>query len=170
LTLFHINEKHAELVASIIRASYIEQVRLLGISQQEYPNFVGFETVDRVKRALERGERAVLLCKDEKAIGTVRYYIDKQNPSKGYLKRLAVLPEFRGNDYGKTLVQFAEEKLQEQGVKEIEISIVKQFTKLESYYHSLGYRFLRDQTFNSLPFEVRFLTKPLESKITDYER
>lgn len=170
LILYHINEKHAELLASIIRASFGEQAKLLNISQQEYPNFVAFETVDRVKRALERGERAVLMCRDEEAVGTIRYYIDKQNPSKGYLKRLAVLPEFRGNDYGETLVRFAEEKLREQGVMEVEISIIKQFTKLENYYHRLGFRFLRDQTFDTLPFEVRYLIKSLESNISGYER
>jgi len=97
----------AELVADIIRKSFSEQARILGLSQEQYPNYAAFETAERVRKALEAGECILLAYIGELAIGSVRYSIDKKYPQKGYINRLTVIPEFRGNDYGKYVIRVA---------------------------------------------------------------
>jgi len=162
LTIGEINKDKSDIVADIIRKSFSEQAQILGINQKDYPNYVAFETSGNIKNKIENGEVIVIAWLNDMPIGTVRYIIDKENPLKGYINRLAVLPEYRRKAYGKILMAYAEEKLFQSGVKIIEISVVKKFDKLEKYYENLGYEYMRDQSFPSLPFEVRFMVKSIK--------
>ena len=146
-----------EVVANIIRMSFVKQVEILNITEKDYPNYVAFETPQRVENALNIGEEIFLLYVDEKPIGTIRFNIGENGV--GYINRLAALPAYRKNHYGEKLMSFAESELKNQGVNLIEISIVKQFEKLEAFYISLGYKFKEDKTFPFLPFEVRYMEK-----------
>lgn len=149
-------------VSDIIRQAFKKQAEILDISEKEYPNYVAFEKSNSIFNALDKGENVYLLICDEIPAGTIRFNQNISCKSKGYINRLAVLPEYRGNDFGKILMDFAEGELRKAGVKKIEISIVKDFVKLENYYISLGYSFVKDCKYDSLPFEVRFLEKALD--------
>ena len=59
----------AELVADIIRKSFLKQAEILGLSQEHYPNYAAFETAERVKKALEAGERIYLTFAVVQVIG-----------------------------------------------------------------------------------------------------
>lgn len=71
---------------------------------------------------------------------------------------MAVIPEFRGFGYGNLLMDYTEMRLEEQGVKLIELSIVAKFEKLQRFYERLGYIPKDKKSFPSLPFEVLFKT------------
>ncbi|MBE3092526.1 MAG: GNAT family N-acetyltransferase [Actinobacteria bacterium] len=155
------DESYAEIVSKIIQRSFKEQAEILNISETKYPNYVAFETLDKVKSSIENGEKLVLGLKNEKIIGTVRYSLDKNINDKGYISRLAILPEYRGNSYGEILMKYAENQLKDLGVKYIELTIVAKFEKLKRFYEKQGYISKEKKLFPSLPFEVLFMEKKI---------
>ncbi len=157
----HTDPDYVEIISELIMKSFSQQAGILGITEKEYPNFVAFETPERVRNRISRGDRVVLGYLLENIAGTVSYKIDDNVPAKGYVKRLAVLPEFRGKGYGARLMDYAEKKLSEYGVTRVEISIVARFQRLMEYYRSLGYIPVEVKVFNTLPFEVLYLEKTI---------
>lgn len=152
----------AQVVSAIIKSSFKKQVELLRIKKEEYPNFVAFESVDRVQTRIKGGDHVVLASLQGEPIGTVSCKVDSSQTNKGYIKRLAVLPAYRGKDYGGLLMGAAETWLKNNKVTRIELSIVAQFDRLQRYYERLGYIPHERKTFSSLPFEVLFMVKRCE--------
>ena len=133
----------------------------MGITPESCPRFVGFESPEKVEQDMANGSIAVLAAVGGKPIGTVRHALDPERLSVGYVRRLAVLPEFRGNGYGEQLMVFAENGLRELGVRIVELAIVAQFEKLKNYYERLGYAVTKLKEFDSVPFDVLFMRKRL---------
>ena len=159
LTLLIADRAKAEIVSNIIRASFRNQAEQLGISESNNPNYVAFETTGAVEKAIDNGETVILALIEDKPVGTVRYNIDKANSKKGYINRLAVLPEHRGKNYGGMLMDYAEEQLQKAGAEFIIISVVASFTKLKEFYEKRGYAGRHLKSVPSLPFEVLYMEK-----------
>ncbi len=161
LTIMEVTPDFAPVIAAIIRTSFQAQAQLLQLDEVSCPRYVAFETTERIQAAARRGERLAVAFSKGTALGTVRYHHDSQVAERGFISRLAVLPEFRGNGYGEKLLRFAEARLQALKVNEIEIAIVAEFTKLQHFYERLGYQPRQVQTFSGLPFAVLIMTKRL---------
>ncbi|NPV92457.1 MAG: GNAT family N-acetyltransferase [Firmicutes bacterium] len=161
LELRYIELHEADLVSRIIREAYAEQTRVLNIDPVAFPNFVGLESPDGVYRRMEQGDRVALALLGGEPIGTISYRALPEDPSHGHVKRFAILPRFRGHDYGKSMMDFAEEGLRQAGVTTAEISLVAAFTRLRDYYLRLGYESRATRTFASVPFAVLFMEKDL---------
>jgi Acetyltransferases len=164
--MYKIEIKPAEIqqaytVAEIIQNSFEKQAEVLHISKEKNPNYVAFETPDKVINCIKSGEKVVLLCLDGKPIGTVRYNIDSKESDKGHISRLAVSPEFRGHGYGQMLTNYAESQLKDLNVKIFELSIVAEFDRLKKYYEGLGYVPKEEKVFSTLPFNVLFMRKDI---------
>ncbi len=156
-----VDSTSSEIISRIIRESFSAQAEILGITPETCSRFVGFESNEKVEQDIEDGSTAVLASIGPKPIGTIRYKLDSEKPGVGYIRRLAVLPEFRGNDYGEQLVAFAENRLQELGASVVELAIVAQFKKLRIYYERLEYQFKEFKEFETVPFDVLFMRKSL---------
>lgn len=74
----------------------------------------------------------VLFCDDE-AIGTCRYYKKNEEYKLG---RIAVIKKYRGKGYGAALVKFAEEKIYEEGGREVVLSAQ---IRSKEFYVKIGY-------------------------------
>lgn len=158
----------AELIISIISESFLEQAALLGLTKQNCPEYVAFETLEDLIRRYEKiNENLVVGFEDGIPIGTVRYNKSNQIPENGFINRLAVLPAFRGRNSGSKLMRYAEEQLKVNNVKKVEISIVSQFESLKRYYHNSGYRSIGDKKFDIFPFEVHFMEKLLNNRVEE---
>lgn len=162
LILEKVDATRAEGISHIIRNSFKKQAELLGIRKEEYPNFVAFETVEGVQNRIKNGDHIVIAYYEDEPIGTISYKIDSKQLDKGYIKRLAVLPEFRGNKYGELLMDYAETWLKKNQISRIELSIVAQFDRLQRYYERLGYIPRERKSFSSLPFEVLYMEKTIK--------
>ncbi|MGE5372435.1 MAG: GNAT family N-acetyltransferase [Solirubrobacterales bacterium] len=156
----------AELLCDLIRVSFQRQAEVLAIHEAEYPVYVAFETVERVRRRFEGGDYVLIAYEDGEPVGTVSARIELDQPTAGYITRLAVLPEFRGQQYGDRLMAAAEAYLRSEGVKQADISIVAAFDRLRNYYEGLGYRVRERGTVSVLPFEVDYMVKDLEEPDT----
>ena len=155
----------SERICHIIRVSFQKQVEELCITREKYPNFVAFETVERVQRRMNQGDKVIMLFLEEKPIGTISYHVDKET-WKGSIKRLAVIPEHRGKGYGQLLMNYAERELRQYPVTCIELSIVAQFKGLKEYYETLGYAARESKRFATLPFEVLFMEKKIKGEMS----
>nr|WP_246590724.1 GNAT family N-acetyltransferase [Paenibacillus sophorae] len=70
-----------------------------------------------------------------------------------------MLPNYRGNEYGKLLLKYIEAELFSIGCKVINISIVASFQRLKEYYEELGYRYKDKVKYPTLSFEVLYMSK-----------
>ncbi|WP_187355306.1 GNAT family N-acetyltransferase [Paenibacillus tengchongensis] len=144
-------------ISDIIRSSFQRQAQLLGISENEFPNYVAFESAASASSRIA-GTQVYLMKLDEQPLGTIGLYA---TGGTGYIERLAVLPASRGRGYGEQLLYFAENELLQLGCSVVQVSIVAEFTRLKSYYERQGFQETLRRNYSSLPFEVLFLEKPL---------
>lgn len=125
-------QSDAETVASIIRRSFTRQAQLLELTPASCPTYVAFETAAGVQRRIETGCHVVLAFRGEAPIGTVSCVL-RDDCDYGEIMRLAVLPQYRGNAYGRQLMAYAERYLFTKGATVLELSIVAQFRRLQTY-------------------------------------
>jgi len=77
-------------------------------------------------------------------VGCVNAYVDKKREEKrGFIRRLAVIPEFRRRGIGKTLVVKAIESLKERGMKSVQAWIEKDRVACKSLFESMGFQLIR---------------------------
>lgn len=151
----------SKTVASLIRRSFLNQAKELGLKRSEYPNYVAFDTAEKVRERVERGARVTVAHLGERAVGTVTSRVTRDRRETGEITRLGVLPRYRGNSFGSILIAHAEDQLRLAGMRAVELSIVSRFEGLRSYYEQLGYIATVTKRFETLPFEVLFLEKSL---------
>lgn len=149
----------SKVVAGIIRESFRSQAEMLGLTVEKHSGYAAFETSQRVERRIKSGEHVVLGYVGEKPVGTITFSVESEQPVNGWIERLAVLPEFRGNGYGRELMGYAEEWLRKAGVVCVELAIVKQFKSLQEFYKQLGYNPTETVKYEFLPFEILHMEK-----------
>jgi mycothiol synthase len=77
-------------------------------------------------------------------VGCVNAYVDKRREEKkGFIRRLAVIPEFRRRGIGKTLVEKAFESLRERGMKCVESWTEKDRVACKSLFESMEFQLIR---------------------------
>ena len=158
-TVHEATTEDARTIASLIRRSFRRQVEILQLRRSECPEYVGFETADRVRRRMQRGDHVLVADLAGRLVGTVAFGGVAGDSPKGEIARLAVLPPYRGKGLGQVLMQAAETALGQFGATVAEVGIVAKFDRLRSYYEALGYTITRRQRFDALPFEVLFMEK-----------
>ena len=81
-----------------------------------------------------------------------------------FLKRLAVLPDARGQGFGKALVMRVFEDAQRQGFRFVRIAIVAEHMELLHWYQQIGFVEKETKTYPHLPFRVMYLAYDLRSR------
>ncbi len=77
-------------------------------------------------------------------VGCVNAYVDKKREEKkGFIRTLAVIPEFRRRGIGKTLVEKAIESLRERGMKCVEAWTEKDRVACKSLFESMEFQLIR---------------------------
>ncbi|MDQ1281025.1 MAG: hypothetical protein QG670_2289 [Thermoproteota archaeon] len=153
----------SEVVARTIRESFKNQALELELTVEKHSGYAAFETSQKVNKRIKRGEHVVLAYVGEKPVGTITFSVDSEQPVNGWIERLAVLPEFRRNGYGRELMGYAEEQLMKEGVARVELAIVKQFKHLQDFYEQLGYMPTETMKYEFLPFEILYMEKHLHN-------
>lgn len=151
----------AALVARLVRRAFRGQPEALGINKQDHPYFAAFESADRVRAHLADGRHVVLAYLGDQPVGTVRYSLRKESPEEGWIERLAVLPAYQGRRFGEALMRYAERRLAALGAVRLRLAIVKQFSRLQSFYEGLGYQAGETRSFPGVPFEILLMEKPV---------
>ena len=139
----------------IIRRAFGTVAQEMGITEKATPFFPAFITIERLEELRKRGAVFFGLFIDGKQAGFVA--VEKENDGKFYMKRLAVLPEFRHGGYGRDLVDTVIGYVKSKGSQKLHIAIVNEQTVLKEWYQGMGFKEVSIQKFEHLPFKVCFM-------------
>ena len=104
------------------------------------------------------GTRYIVLLDDGYPVATVRFF--KKSADCVIIGRVVVLPEYRGQDLGKRVMQEAESWIRELGYHEIEVD---SRTVAVGFYEKNGYRRVSDEIVQSGVFECIRMKKDLRN-------
>ena len=102
------------------------------------------------------GTRYIVLLDDGYPVATCRFY--ETGPGSVTLGRVVVLPEYRGKELGRRVLEEAEAWIRELGYREIAID---SRTVAVGFYEKLGYRQTTGEVIKSGPFDCVRMTKDL---------
>ncbi len=103
------------------------------------------------------GTKYIVLLDDEYPVATCRFY--ECSLDSVVLGRVVVLPEYRGNHLGRTVVEAAEQWIAELGYKEI---IIDSRIEAVQFYEKLGYAQDDDEVIKSGNFDCVRMRKCLK--------
>ncbi|MDO9333828.1 MAG: GNAT family N-acetyltransferase [Dehalococcoidales bacterium] len=83
--------------------------------------------------------------------------LEKADEALYYMEKLAVLPGYRHQGYGRKLVEFAVDYVRSHNGKKISIGTIDEHTILKNWYKKLGFREISTRKFNHLPFTVGYM-------------
>jgi ribosomal protein S18 acetylase RimI-like enzyme len=141
--------------AVIVRKAFGTVAVDLGLTTDNSPMYPAFTTAERLGELRTRGAVFFGLFIDGVAAGFVA--VEKENDGKYYMKRLAVLPEYRHGGYGKKLVDHVIDYVKGRGSRKLYIAIVNEQTVLKEWYRGMGFRETSMKSFEHLPFTVCFM-------------
>jgi ribosomal protein S18 acetylase RimI-like enzyme len=144
-----------EANAAIIRRAFGTVADELGFTEANVPVYPAFITAERLGELRSRG--AVFFGLFIEDVQAWFVAVDKENDGKYYMKRLAVLPEYRQRGYGKKLVDFVIDFVKGRGSRKLHIAIVNEQAILKRWYQGMGFRETSVKYFERLPFRVCFM-------------
>ncbi len=140
-----------EVIAGSFR-TVAEELNLTRDNASTHPSFI---TIELLKNLREKGLKFYGYFLDGKQVGFVA--IEKADESLYYMEKLAVLPEYRHNGYGRELVQYVLGIVADSGGKKLSIGIIYEQTVLRNWYKEIGFRETGTKKFEHLPFTVGFM-------------
>lgn len=153
------SEDDAELLASLIRESFADVAKRFGLTPENCPTHPSNCEPEWIQAAFAKGVEYYLLRTSQRPAGCVA--LERVDAEACYLERLAVLPAFRRNGFGKVLVNHVVGTARELGLRAIEIGTIAAQTELRQWYERQGFEVTRIASFERLPFEVAFMRKTL---------
>lgn len=127
-------------------------VRIQGMNRQH-----GISLRDEFDEHDGDGSRYIVLLDDGYPIATCRFY--ETAPTTVMMGRVVVLPEFRGRQLGRKLVEEAQRWIEELGYREISIEAR---TTATGFYEKLGFERVGDRIVKSGQFDCIRMRKPLD--------
>ena len=129
---------------------------------------VAIATEEQIRETSEKG-KCFIAEKNGAIVGTVMYYSPEQargtewynNPSVAVVGRLAVDPQYQGQQIGKILLNHVEDCARAHRATELALDTAKQAAILVGYYKSLGYREVGEVKWQGTGFTNIILSKPL---------
>ncbi len=154
-----VGRHESSILADLIRDSYIDVAERFDLTSQNCPKHPSNCTRDWVEKDMKRGVSYYCLYHGGTFIGCVAF--EKASTQEGYLERLAVLPEYRQNGFGKALVDHVFDLARTTGSCRIGIGIISEQQDLKQWYLNMGFVEQEVKTFSHLPFKVSLLVYTL---------
>lgn len=159
LTIIPADKKHIPVLTGLIRKANQDVAARFGLTSENAPKHPSNCSDAWIAGAMVKGVRYFLLEADTVPCGCIA--LEAGRGSIGYLERLAVLPDFRRQGYGATLVRHALKEARKGGIRRVEIGIIAAHTELQRWYQGLGFEIDRTRSFDHLPFDVTFMHRNL---------
>jgi len=149
-------EKDLDNLLFVIQESFMTVVKELNLTKENAPTNPAFLTMEKLLESIEKKVDFYIAFNNNEMCGSVGIQPGKEE-GEYYIERLAVLPEYRHNQYGKKLLDKAIEEIIMRKGKYISIGIINENIKLKKWY--LDYGFIENGTrrFEHLPFTVCFM-------------
>ncbi|MCQ2483294.1 MAG: GNAT family N-acetyltransferase [Clostridia bacterium] len=145
----------------VIRNAFKTVADEFGFTEENAPRFTAFAT--------DEGRLWYHFCKEKRPmyvymIGDriVGYYsIALLNENEAEINNLAVLPEYRHRNIGRSLFEDSIAKVKVTGRTKIKISIVEENKRLRDWYESFGFVHTGSEKFDFFPFTCGYMEKEL---------
>ncbi|MCP3681931.1 MAG: GNAT family N-acetyltransferase [bacterium] len=146
---------NAERIAEIVSESNKDIARQFNINKDNNPKHPSFYTKKWVLSDFDRGEEYFIY--KEKNINKGCVAFEQPNENMAYLNRLCVLPKYRHNGIGESLVNHILEYSKSKELQVVSIGIIAAHEVLRAWYSCLGFIEGATQKFDHLPFDVTYM-------------
>ncbi len=143
------------LCLEVIHKSFSTVAEEFGLTKENCPKHTSFIPLYFLESQMEWGWNMFGLFDDEKIIGYMS--ISKVDDEIFELHNLAVLPEYRHQGLGGTLIEHAKETVKSLGGSKIKIGIIDESEILKNWYISKGFKYIGNKKFDHLPFTSGYL-------------
>jgi ribosomal protein S18 acetylase RimI-like enzyme len=154
------DEQKHELV-KVIRESNATVAKEFNLTMENAPTNPAFITHDALVDSMNKGLTMYGFYEGKRLVGCVGIQ-DSKKDNTFYIARLSVLPEYRHNNIGMRLLDFAFEEIKSGNGKIASIGIINENEVLKNWYKKYGFEETGLKTFDHLPFTVCFLQKKVE--------
>lgn len=150
--------------ADVIRKSFLTIAEAFGWTKENAPGFTAFAvTTEKLLEQTEQGRRSLYaLFKEERQIAGC-YALSFPGRGVCEMSYLCVLPEFRHNGMGETLLRSAEKQAAVHGCSCIRIGIVEENQVLKRWYEKNGFLHTGTKQYGFLPFTCGYMEKKIEN-------
>lgn len=152
--------KELELFTNVIRNSFRTVADQFGLTEINSPTNPAFTTAENLKNLALKAE-CFGLYKNGIPCGFFALEFNYESKSV-FLERVCVLPEYRHNGFGKTILEFAESYCRERSADKISIGMMNNNTVLKNWYIENGFTEISVKQFSHLLFDVCFLENHLK--------
>lgn len=147
--------EQAKLIAHTVREANRDVAIKFNLTKDNNPKHPSFYTESWVLSDFARGEEYFLYATGGIVMGCVAF--EHPQPDTAYLNRLSVLPDFRDQGIGASLVRYIIDYSRAKNVSTISIGIIAGHAVLKAWYQNLGFVEVETRTFDHLPFDVTYL-------------
>lgn len=151
------NDSRLEKSAEVIRDSFKTVADDFNITREKAPTNPAFIEPGDLIKMREKGIEMFGVYDGLVQIGFVA--IEKAEGKVYYMEKLAVLPPFRHNGYGKRIIEFVVDHVRLNCGEKISIGVINDNTVLKEWYKNSGFVETGVRKFKHLPFEVCFMEK-----------
>lgn len=152
-----INGTGFEQSAEIVRTAFLTVAKEFNFTKENAPGNPAFIQAHDLEGLHKKGVELFGFFHDGKQIGFVA--IEKVNDTLFYMKRLAVLPEFRSKGIGKEIMDFVFDYIRKAGGKTLGIALINKNTVLKKWYLNYGFVEIEVKKYEKLPYEICFMEK-----------
>jgi ribosomal protein S18 acetylase RimI-like enzyme len=154
----HVREAKVDecsLLSRLVRDSFRDVAERFGLTLLNCPKHPSNCTDQWIQNDFARGVSYYILETNGKPIACVA--LEKANPDTCYLERLAVLPEYRRQGFGRMMVDYVLARAKEICAQRVSIGIIAEQTELKAWYKEIGFREGETKEFEQLPFLVTLM-------------
>ena len=144
------------LLTDIIRNSFRDVAARFHLTPENCPTHPSNCIDEWISTALIKGLIFYILENEDLPCGCVA--LEFKDLEKCYLKRLAVLPEYRRRGFGEALVKRVLEEASKQKTRRVEIGVIAGHQELVEWYGKLGFSIKETVHFDHLPFDVAVMS------------
>lgn len=154
-------EEQCKACLDIIRKSFATVAKEYRLTPENCPSHTAFLSLEKLKQKRDSGSVYFLYRLENIYVGC--FALTPCGSNRIELEHLAVLPVYRHQNIGGTMLEFAARyaKRQYQASK-LKIGILYENTVLEKWYASYGFVLTATKFYPHLPFTVGFMEKELK--------
>jgi GNAT superfamily N-acetyltransferase len=158
-----VDESELEKSAEVIRKSFATVAKQFHFTKEKNPGHRAFMQVEELINDRKLGEMqfGLFINNSEMKVLAGFMALEKINENIYKLEKLAVLPEYRHNNYGRALVEFAKCKVKELDAVKLTLSIIEENKVLKNWYAENGFVHTGTEIFPHLPFTVGYMEMEL---------
>ncbi len=144
---------------AVIHQSFQTVACEFGLTPDNCPTNGAFMPCSRLENDYRNGDLLYGFYEGIKIVGFMQ--LARKDDETYELEKLAVLPEFRHHGYGRAMIRFSKQKVQELHGSRIRIGIIEENERLKTWYESNGFIHTGTRVFPHLPFTVGFMELPI---------